>query len=110
MIAYCGIKCTECPAYIATINNDDAKRKEVAKEWSEMFNTKIKPEDINCKGCLNEEVLFAHCDECYYRSCAKEKGIRNCAYCSDFPCKELSSFFTQVPEAKETLENIRKRF
>jgi len=28
MIAYCGIKCTECPAYIATINNDDAKRKE----------------------------------------------------------------------------------
>ena len=29
MIAYCGIVCTECPAFEATQKNDDAKRKKV---------------------------------------------------------------------------------
>ena len=30
MIAYCGLNCTECPAYIATKANDDKLREEAA--------------------------------------------------------------------------------
>lgn len=111
MIAYCGINCTECPAYIATVNSDNAKREKTAKEWSKMFNADIKPEDINCEGCLSDgNVLFSHCYECSIRKCARERKVKNCAYCFDFPCQMLSEFFEQVPEAKKNLENIRKRF
>lgn len=31
MIAFCGIVCSECPAFVATQKDDDAKRKEVAE-------------------------------------------------------------------------------
>ena len=31
IVAFCGTVCTECPAFIATRNDDDNKRKEIAK-------------------------------------------------------------------------------
>ena len=36
MIAHCGLDCSKCDAYIATINNDDELRESVAKLWSEL--------------------------------------------------------------------------
>jgi hypothetical protein len=53
MIAYCGIVCTECPAFIATQQNDDAKRKQVAETWSKQYKMTVKAEDINCDGCTS---------------------------------------------------------
>lgn len=35
-IAYCGLDCSTCEARIATINNDDNLRNEVAKKWSKL--------------------------------------------------------------------------
>jgi len=37
-----------------------------------------------------------------------EKNLKNCAYCDDFACERLSKFFEMAPEAKTTLEKIRK--
>ena len=109
MIAYCGITCTECPAYIATQKNDDAMRADTAKKWSEMFNANLKPEDINCDGCIsNSERLFSHCSVCEIRKCGKEKEVKNCAYCDEYSCAKLTEFLNMVPEAKATLEEIRK--
>ena len=34
IIAYCGLNCSNCGTYLATQNNDNAKKIEVAKEWS----------------------------------------------------------------------------
>ena len=34
--AYCGLDCETCEARLATVNNDDALRQRVAKEWSEL--------------------------------------------------------------------------
>jgi hypothetical protein len=34
MVAFCGIVCSECPVYLATIHDDDNARKEVAELWS----------------------------------------------------------------------------
>jgi len=31
MIAFCGLTCTECPAFIATRKDDDGERKKVAE-------------------------------------------------------------------------------
>ena len=109
MIAFCGLVCNECPAFIATKENDNVRRKETAEEWSKQFNTSIKPEDINCEGCVsNSEVLFSHPRVCEIRKCGQEKGIVNCAHCDEYACDRLSDFFKSVPSAKAILDSIRK--
>lgn len=37
MMAYCGIMCDECPAYKATVDNNDELRKKTAGQWSKML-------------------------------------------------------------------------
>ena len=94
MIAYCGIICSECDAFIATQNDDDAKRKEVAALWTKESNVNVKPEDINCDGCLaTTDRLWGYCHTCEIRKCGQEKGVENCAYCDEYPCYKLEKFF-----------------
>lgn len=107
IIASCGIKCHECPAYIATKENNDTKRAEVAKLWSKEFKADIKLEDINCHGChATDSVLFNHCRVCEIRKCSLEKKLDNCAECEDYSCKKLEDFFNYVPDAKITLDKV----
>ena len=110
MIAFCGLDCTKCDAYIATKKNDDKLRKETAKKWEKEFNHPgLKPIDINCNGCLSRsEIIFKHCKVCEIRKCADDKEVKNCAYCDDYPCDKVKRFHEHVPEAKINLENIRK--
>ncbi|MGB8952440.1 MAG: DUF3795 domain-containing protein [Candidatus Aminicenantales bacterium] len=110
MIAFCGISCAECPTYIATQKDDDQMRADTAKKWSEMFKASYQPEDINCDGCTsNSERLFSYCSACEIRKCGKQKNVKNCAYCEEYPCAKLTEFLKMVPEAKTTLEEIRKK-
>jgi hypothetical protein len=107
MIAYCGIDCHECGALIATRENDDAKRKEVADLWSKEFNADIQPQDINCEGCISERgILISHCNVCEIRICGKGKAIANCAYCDEYACDKLEELFSMVPDAKARLDRI----
>ena len=109
MIAFCGINCGECPAFLATQKDDDAKRKETAEAWSKQFNATIKPEDINCDGCIPENKrIFSYCNICEIRKCGREKHVENCAHCSEYICQKLAEFFNMAPEARSTLEAIRK--
>jgi len=107
IIAMCGLTCSDCGAFIATKTNDNAKRKEVATAWSKMFNASIKPENINCEGCMENGIHFSHCNECETRKCGVPKGIVNCAYCNDYGCERITKFFEVAPEAKTNLEQIR---
>jgi len=108
-IGCCGITCSECPAFQATQENDNNKMAEVAKLWSKEFHAEIKPEDINCDGCLSESGrLCSHCYVCEIRKCCMERQLKNCAHCDDYPCKKLNEFFSMVPEAKATLDEIKK--
>ena len=108
-IACCGLACGDCPAYIATRNNDDGLRRETAKKWSAMFKADIKAADINCDGCTSDsERLFSHCRVCDIRACARGKKLANCAHCPDYACEKLAAFLTQVPEARTALDGIRK--
>jgi hypothetical protein len=108
MIAFCGLSCSGCPAFIATQKDDDEEREKVAVMWSEQFKVDLKPEDINCDGCLvDSERLFSHTKVCEIRKCGKERKLQNCAYCDDYACDKLIEFFTKAPEAKTTLDGIR---
>jgi predicted nucleic acid binding AN1-type Zn finger protein len=109
IIAYCGIVCSECPAYIATQNNDDAKRRETAEQWTKQFGHEMKPEDINCYGCLTDTGrIVNYCAICEIRTCARERGMVNCAYCDDYACDKLEKFFQMAPMFRATLDEIRK--
>jgi len=108
MIAYCGMSCTDCPAFIATMKDDDNERKKVAEQWSKEFKSEIKSEDINCDGCVSETGRhIGHWDECEIRKCGQGKNVKNCAYCDDFACEKLNKFFEVVPDAKTNLEEIK---
>ena len=110
IVAFCGLVCTDCGAFIATQENNDVKRKEVAEAWSKEFGEEVKPETINCDGCLTIDGRHInHCSVCEIRRCGMEKRVENCAYCIDYNCEKLTAFFENSPEAKKTLEEIRRQ-
>jgi hypothetical protein len=109
MVAYCGLICTECPAYIAKRDDNDELRKKTAEEWSKQFNATITPESVNCDGCLvTDGELIQYCSVCEIRKCGLEKNVENCALCDDYICDKLEKWFKNVPDAKKVLDEIRK--
>ena len=109
MVAFCGIVCTECPAFVATQNDDDVGRKKVAEAWSKQFNMPMKPEDVNCDGCVSgSKRLVNYCHICEIRKCGQAKLVVNCAHCDDYACEKLTKFFATAPQTKATLEEIKK--
>ena len=107
MISFCGIVCTDCPARIATVENDVAKAQALAKAWSKQFNATVTVDNVWCDGCLVGGKKCGHCHECEIRACAKEKGVANCAHCADYSCVKLTAFHAQAPALKATLDAIR---
>jgi hypothetical protein len=107
LIAVCGLDCRECGAFLATQENDDQKRARVAQEWSKRFKIEVNPEDINCDGCLSAGGrLFNYCQVCEIRKCGKEKSLKNCGYCREYPCHKLNFIFSNSPDAKNQLDKI----
>ena len=62
MIAYCGLDCGKCDAYLATINDDQALREKTAKRLAELNHAPILPEHINCEGCRVDGIKTVFCD------------------------------------------------
>ena len=108
MLGCCGNHCSECEAYLATIADDDVKRKAVAEKWTIEYNRKYLPEEINCVGCTVEGVHPGYVESlCTMRTCCMDKGHSTCAECESFPCEQLEEFFQNVPEAKKNLDALR---
>jgi hypothetical protein len=109
IVAICGITCSNCPAYIATVNDDDEMRRETAGQWSGAYNADIKPEGINCLGCLSEAgPVFSHCEVCEIRKCGRTREVENCAHCDEYACEKLTGLLDMVPAARKTLDEIRR--
>jgi len=109
MIAYCGLVCTGCPAYIATQADDRAALEQVAAQWREEFNAPdITVESVICDGCLVGGRKCAHCSDCEIRACGMERGVANCAHCADYACEKLEGFFGFAPDARAVLDEVRQ--
>lgn len=108
MIAFCGLVCSECPAFRATHTDDSHLRTATAALWSTQFGTNIAPEDINCRGCRNtDDELLDYCRICEIRRCGLERGVPDCAGCPEYPCSKLVRFFALVPDARRNLDALR---
>lgn len=106
----CGLKCLECPIYVATINGDKKTKKEIAKAWSEEYDRKIEISDIECFGCFStDKKVIEHCENCQIRACCRSKDYNICAECPDYPCETLMSFLKMIPEAHINLEEMRQK-
>ncbi|MDI6739700.1 MAG: DUF3795 domain-containing protein [Candidatus Edwardsbacteria bacterium] len=108
MLAICGLDCAVCPAFIAHKTNDQELREKTAIQWSKDYGADIKPQDVNCVGCVVAEgVHVGHCFECEMRKCGQGKKVKNCAHCAEYPCAVISKFIENVPPAKANLEEVR---
>lgn len=108
IVGFCGLVCSECPAYLATVNDDAELRSKTAAKWSEMYGSDIKPEAICCEGCGTPGRKFHHCSECEMRLCGIAKGVKNCGRCKEYPCKTVKAFLKYVPDAKKVLDAERR--
>lgn len=109
IIAYCGIICSDCPAYIATQANDWPALERLAAEAREKHNQPdATAEGTMCDGCLSGPHKCGYCAECAIRACGIERGVANCAHCADYPCEKLLDFFGMVPDARVVLEQVRQ--
>lgn len=106
-IAYCGLSCGDCPAHMATINDDDEIRGKIAFEWSNE-DIKLERGDINCLGCRSDETVICFAKACLTRACAIERGVEYCILCDNYICEKLEPVFRTSPEAKENLEKIKE--
>ena len=107
MIAFCGLNCEKCDAYIATKNDDQALREKTAKLWAELNNVTILPEHINCDGCRVNGRKTVFCESlCGIRKCAMSKGYETCGDCPEMNvCPTLGAVTANCPEA---LSNLKK--
>lgn len=107
IIAYCGLICNNCPAFIATKNGDHKRKKELAKIWADHAEN-LSIEDITCYGCKSENKKTKFCGICLVRSCCQNKNIDNCAHCKDYPCQKYIQLIKNIesPEAKDLLDKI----
>jgi len=114
-LGFCGVDCATCPVYQATMSGDVEQKKGVADYFSQAFKTEIKPEEINCIGCVQATKesgpLFGHCHFCDVRLCNDNKTINTCAECNSYSCSKLEKKWSQLPPhmpGKPNLEEIRK--
>lgn len=117
MLAYCGINCQECRAYRGTVNSDLSLLKKSAGESYRQGQHKA--EDWVCLGCTpaNQKFIAKYCLECTVRKCAVEKGVQNCAECTDYDgCHILHEIMEEYAEGSDTnelrirMDLLRKRY
>jgi hypothetical protein len=109
IVAYCGLVCTDCEAYLATQAEDQQALEKVAAQWREEYNApSITVDDVLCDGCLTGGRKCSHCAECGIRACGLEHGVANCAHCREYPCEQLEGFFEMVPPARTVLDEIKQ--
>ena len=100
------MNCETCEARLATVNHDDALRRRVAKEWSELNGVEITPEMINCTGCRIDGPKTPYCESlCPIRKCAMKKHIQTCGSCADMgTCEKLTAIIGNNPDAIRNLK------
>jgi hypothetical protein len=110
LIAPCGLDCAACPAYTATVKDDDELRAETAKQWAAHGFTGG-PEEVNCLGCMSAEAPAIFSDHCPVRMCVVERGVESCAHCGEFACPTLEKhwdFLGKKDEARANLKTLRR--
>jgi hypothetical protein len=108
MIAFCGLDCSECEAYIVTQANDEPGKQKLLEKWRvEYHSPDMDISTVSCNGCHKGVGLGGFCYLCGVRKCALEHGFQTCAECPDYACATLEHILVMVPQARANLEALR---
>jgi len=106
MIAYCGLVCTDCEAYLATQRGDMDALARLAERAREEFGVDLSPDQSMCDGCFaTSGRQIPYCRTCAIRACGVVRQVANCAHCADYPCETLLPHASA--DQKATLDVIR---
>jgi hypothetical protein len=111
LIAYCGLNCEKCEAYIATQAGDEDAKERIAEKWRVAYNSpEITAANATCDGCAAAAGrVGGYGLQCPMRACARAKAIPTCAHCDSYAsCPTLAGFLGSAPSLKDGLEAIRK--
>jgi hypothetical protein len=110
LIAFCGLDCAKCEAYLATQANDDAAKQRVLEKWRAQYGSDIPLAAVTCDGCvIVTDRAGGYCGQCPIRACGVAHQVANCAYCADYDsCDKLAGFFKTIPDARVTLDGIQR--
>lgn len=98
LVAYCGLYCGACGVYRQVHDQSGCYLEELAAKLSYG----------GCKGC-GSDLHSTWCRDCVFRDCAKERGVRHCADCGEFPCPRIAEFDGDgVPHHAGILANLRR--
>ncbi|MFO7652115.1 MAG: DUF3795 domain-containing protein [bacterium] len=109
MVSYCGIVCSDCPAFQLTRAGDRQGLSELAARLS-TEERPLRGEDMACDGCVQQGGrLVPFCRECAARLCGLNRGLANCAHCPEFGCDRLQAVWAIIrpKDARPRLERLR---
>jgi hypothetical protein len=94
MTAPCGLDCFNCHFYLA---REDQEAMNTVEKLSEEH--KIPVEVMLCNGCRPhdgqiplQKHVFGKEHRCAAYECSKEKGVKFCSDCDEFPCDNLHPY------------------
>ena len=94
MTAPCGLDCFNCHFFLA---RKDEEAMSTVKQLSEEFNIPV--EIMFCNGCRShngqiplQKNVFGDTHRCAAYECSKEKGVKFCGDCEEFPCDNLHPY------------------
>ena len=105
-IAFCGLDCSNCKAYLATQARDFLAIEQIAAEGRLTFNdSTIDAAYVMCDGCPTRTGrLCGYCQQCAVRACCLQRGYQNCSQCPDYACAALTGLLLQIPDARARLD------
>lgn len=109
ILAYCGIRCSECPAYVATQSGDRAALAEAAEIFRTQYGVAdATAENVLCDGCPSDTGRHAgEVPGCPIRACARGRDLPHCAACNEYVCGTLAQFLRSHPKERATLDALR---
>ncbi len=106
-VSICGLNCAKCDIYEAGHGNEEL-RDEIIEWFKKERHENIESDQVSCEGCRGS--LDNHWSpECRILLCAKNKGIKYCFQCGDFPCTVLDEFGSDgISHHERTVENLKR--
>lgn len=110
ILAYCGIVCSACPAYLATRSRDPAALARAAEVFRREYGIAgATAENVRCAGCPSDDGPRAgQMPGCPILACARGRSLPHCAACSEYVCGTLARFLRSHPDERATLDALRE--
>ena len=106
IISVCGDCCSECPRYLATLNNSNTELERIAQLWFRLgFRDRVvSANEIKCNGCQKKP-------DCSYglTNCEHLIGKENCGECKFFPCPKFNAVFKKSDLTGTTQNYVASR-